>query len=185
MDELSDYWERVKTGDDKAFAQLFNLLWKEMFGYAARLMQDNTEAQDIVQELFTQLWEKRESLSTVDKIKPYLYQWMRHSILNRIQEQGIRKKHLEAFRYTVEETTDTTFSLLVENDLQQQILKSINSLPDRMREVFWLSRMEHLSVSEIASKLNISEQTVRNQINIAVNRIKTVITYVVLLILQS
>jgi RNA polymerase sigma-70 factor (family 1) len=184
MDER-DYWTRLKNGDDKAFEQLFKCLWKELYEYVARLMQSKAEAQDIVQEIFAQVWEKRFELSEVEKVRPYLYRWARHSVLNRLQAHNIHIKHLEAFRLTLEKSQDTTSQYIMESDTRDTILQIIDRLPDRMREVFFLSRIEHLSVDEIASRLNLSEQTVRNQINLAVKRLKTVITCLLMYLLQG
>lgn len=180
MDRAALYhWRQLRQGDEQAFKSLFELLWKDLYVYAARLMQSREEAHDIVQELFIKLWENRYQLAEVDAIKPYLYQSVRNMVLNRIKVSQIREKHLEAFKEILPIAGNTTEDMVLGAEAHANLMKSLELLPDRMREIFYLNRIDHVPVSTIADQLNLSEQTVRNQINLALKRLKGVTVMVV------
>jgi RNA polymerase sigma-70 factor (ECF subfamily) len=173
MDRAAHYhWRQLRQGDEQAFKSLFELLWKDLYVYAARLMQSRDEAHDIVQELFIQLWENRYQLAEVDSVKPYLYRSIRNMVLNRIKVSQIRDKHLEAFKDILPTTGNTTEEMVLGAEAHTNLMKSLELLPERMREIFYMNRIDHVPVSTIADQLNLSEQTVRNQINLASKRLK-------------
>lgn len=173
MDRIALYhWRQLRQGDEQAFKSLFELLWKDLYSYAARLMQSRDEAHDIVQELFIRLWENRYQLSEVENIKPYLYQSVRNMVLNRIKISQIRDQHLEAFKGMTPINANTTEDMVLGAEAHTNLMKSLDLLPERMREIFYLNRIEQVPVSAIATQLNLSEQTVRNQINLALKRLR-------------
>jgi RNA polymerase sigma-70 factor (ECF subfamily) len=184
MDNI-EYWRDFQHGDDKAFSKLYDLLWKDLFCFAARMLQDKEVACDIVQEVFTKLWENRHNLQNVEKIKPYLYKWARNSVLNHFREQTIQEKHLEAFKIAFEKVTvENTLQEVIGKDMKNHIQRSMEQLPEKMREVFYLKIFEQLTVKEIAELLKISEQTVRNQISLATQKLKHIIVYLLLFLLK-
>lgn len=185
MDE-NKHWNDFQKGDTAAFTTLYDLLWEELFCYTARLMQDKDIAADIVQEIFTKLWENKEQIQNIEQIKSYLYKTSRNSALNHIREQNIREKHLTALSNILEiDGVENTMQDILGTDMKNHILRSIESLPARMREIFYLKVFEQMSVKEIAERLNLSEQTVRNQVNMATQKLKHVFPFIILFLLQK
>ncbi len=181
----TDIFSNFIKGDDKSFSSLYDLYWKDLFGYAARIMQDKDLAADVVQEVFARLWENRKDLKDIDAIKPYLYKWARNSALNQFREQNIQEKHLEAFQSLFERNgVENTLQEVLDADMRNHIKQSMERLPEKMREIFYLKIFEQLTVKEIAEKLMISEQTVRNQINMASQRMKHIIACVLVLLIK-
>lgn len=185
LNEIDLCWLNVRNGDRDAFAVIYKYYWRPLYSSAYRLLQDKSAAADLVQELFIKLWEKHAGLPEVNNIEGYLFTWLRGLVLNYLRSYRIREKHLEAFEHLILRTDETLLNNINEKDARSQVLESIDKLPEKMREVFYMSRIEHLPVADIAHKLNISEQTVRNHISTAVKRIRPAIKTAILLFYLS
>ncbi len=180
------FWQNFQKGDNDAFSKLYDLLWEDLFCYTARLLQDKEIASDIVQEVFTKLWENRHQAKNIDNIKSYLYKSARNSTLNSIREYNIKEKHLAAFQMILNaEGVDSTMQEILGKDMKTHIQRSIETLPERMREVFYLKVFEQLSVKEIAERMHLSEQTVRNQMSLATQRLKHVFVALLVFFIQK
>lgn len=165
-------WSAVQRGNETAFRRLFDLYWEALFLYACRILKDRSLAQDTVQGLFIHLWEKHNSLPDVAAVAPYLRSALRNRLLNAIRDHQVYQRHVDLFRQVLQEGDNSTANMLQLKDTEQQLLQSINSLPGKMKDVFYLHRIQHLSVAEIALKLGTSPQTIRNQLNSALHRLK-------------
>jgi len=162
----------LKQGDELAYTEIFNRFKYILHAHALNKLRDREEARDIIQEVFTYLWQKRETIQFNSTISGYLYGAVRHAILNRITRNQVQQKYfdsMKAFSLTSEVATD---HLIREKQLKAFIEKEIAQLPLKMREVFELSRLDNLSHKEIAKKLGISEQTVSKQISNAIKILK-------------
>lgn len=165
-------WGSIRSGNEKAFRQLFDEYWEDLFTYASRIIKDHSLAQDIVQGLFIHLWEKRDNLPEVTAILPYLRCALKNRLLNALRDEHVYQRHVDTFTQVCETNTRAASDRLQFKETEQQLLQSINNLPGKMKDVFYLHRIEHLSVAEIASKLGSSPQTIRNQLNTALQRMK-------------
>ncbi len=169
MTSVKELAEQIRQSDQRAFNKLFDLLWEPMFGYAASLIQDETAAQDLQQEVWIDYWKRRENIQT-DNIKAYLYKAMRYKCYNYLRNNKIPDAHLElAETIGVEPAISANADVL---DLNFRIDKILASLPQRCQEIFLLSRINELSNKEISQTLNISQRTVENQISLALRRLK-------------
>lgn len=173
--KVTSQWELFRQGDERAFRELYERCWKQLYTYAARVMRDREEARDRVQELFIRLWNKRAGLPEVQNPEAYLFRCMKHLVLNQLHSRQITEKHLKAFERVAAREEETTAAYLHEKEIRREVLSRASELPERMREAFYLHRIRDLPVSEVARHLNISEQTVRNQVNLAVKRIRPVL----------
>lgn len=127
----------------------------------------------MLQELFISLWEKRHSLILRESLKAYLYQVARHKIIDIYRKNATYRKylqqlieHFDAQPHSITETVDNKART-------QELFEAINHLPDRMKEIFMLSRFENLSVEQISTHLGLSQQTVKNQITKALKILRT------------
>ncbi|RZJ73771.1 MAG: RNA polymerase sigma-70 factor [Flavobacterium sp.] len=154
----------LKNGNHSAFSEIYNRYFYLMFVFAFKKLQDEELTKDFVQELFINLWSKRESISEDGKLSSYLYISMRSRILDYFVHQKVQHKYLD-FLKTYQSTADEKTDYLIrEKELSIYIDKQIQSLPPKMRHIFELSRKENLSNQEIAQKLEISESNVSSQI---------------------
>jgi RNA polymerase sigma-70 factor (ECF subfamily) len=167
-------WTSIRSGNEAAFRQLFDHHWQDLYTFASRITRDPATAQDAVQSLFIHLWEIHSSLPAVTAIHPYLRTALKHRLLNAMRDESLYQKHVDTF--TQIQTTNTTSQEKIHlKETEQHILQSINRLPNRMKEVFYMNRVENLTVTEIATRLGSSPQTIRNQLNTALQRMKQLI----------
>ena len=153
----------LRAGDIAAFEMLFKTYYKSLCNYAYTFIRDREEAEEVVQSAFTNVWEKRDSLSIHTGVKPYLYAMVRNACLNQIKHEKIKQQHA-AMEIAVGERSAESVSRTVEaSELEHRILEAMSKLPEQCRLVFKLSRFEDLKYAEIAEQLNISVKTVENQ----------------------
>ncbi|SHE48688.1 RNA polymerase sigma factor [Pedobacter caeni] len=152
------------TGDELAFAEIYSRYKTVLFLHARRMLQDDEQARDIVQEIFTTIWIKKEELRVSTSLKSYLFSSVKHKILNLLLHQKHVEKHMQSMLRIYNVGSFSTDLALQEKELAQLIEAEIQNLPARMREVFVLSRREELSNKEIAERMGIAEETVKKQI---------------------
>lgn len=160
--------------DFNSFEELFDSHWFELYQYAFKVLEDKAEAEDIVQEIFCELWENRSTIVIESHIRSYLFGALRNKILKLFRTRGVRKRHAELL---VQQLTSITQPLqdIVTDNLLETILKEIDKFATREKEVFILNRIEGYTIKELADKFLVSEQTIRNQINTALHKIEPIV----------
>lgn len=134
-----------------------------MCNYAFKFVQDDQQAQDVVQDVFMNFWRKKDSLNIDLKVKSYLFTAVRNKALEVLRHKKMKANHYDAvrinelLRYDIEDEAEKYVRL-------EKIHVAIGGLPTKCREVFSLSKMNGLSYNEIAAHLGISVKTVENQI---------------------
>jgi len=162
----------LKLGDHLAYTEIYNRYKFILHAHAVNKLRDREDARDIIQEVFTYLWSKREIIQFSGSLSGYLYGAIRHAILNKITRKQVQDKYFYSLKSFAIKGDVVTDHLIRESQLKDYIEKEIALLPTKMREVFELSRKEYLSHKEIAWKLEISEQTVSKQITNALRILK-------------
>lgn len=162
----------LNKGDQLAFAQIYDRYKFILHAHAVNKLRDREEARDIIQEVFTYLWSKRDVINVSENLSGYLYGSVRHAILNKITRKQVQEKYLDSLKEFAAQDSVLTDHRVRETQLRMLIEQEIKMLPPKMRTVFELSRKEHLSHREIAWKLEISEQTVSKQITNALRILK-------------
>lgn len=149
----------LKQGNDLAFVEIYNRYWDKLFAVAYHRSGDEQDAEEIVQDVFLSLWNRRLSLDLTHSISTYLSVAVKYQVINKLSRQHRKILHLSTLdgEDAGEESTDLWFN---EKELKQQIEKSINALPEKCRIVFLMSREEDKTAKQIAKELNISEKTV-------------------------
>jgi RNA polymerase sigma-70 factor (family 1) len=153
----------LKEGDRTAFTEIFNRYNKLLYSHVYNKMRDEEAARDLVQDVFVVLWEKRESIQNIN-LAGYLFTMSKNRILNLLSHHKIVSDYASSIQNYAHSDIQMADELIREKQLAAIIETEINALPPRMREVFKLSRFEHLSNKEIAVKLSLSEHTVADQI---------------------
>lgn len=166
----------IKGGDEKAFEHLFRAYFPRLKGYARRFVENDEAANDIVQECFLKFWEKRTLLTSVS-LTSLLFAMVRNSCLNYLKHlcivENFRLEYM-AVQNGEEHLYQADFhcpadSLLLYEELEREIHAVIDSLPERCKEVFLMSRFENLKNREIADKLHISTTAVEKHISKALH----------------
>lgn len=119
---------------------------------------------DVLQDLFTSLWERRQSINVNESLKSYLYQSARHKIIDIYRKNSTYRKYLQQLIEHFDVQPGGIAELVDSKTRTQDVFETINHLPERMKEIFMLSRVEHQTVEQIALRLGLSQQTVKNQI---------------------
>lgn len=161
-----------KGGDRDAYEHIYNRYWAVMYVYARKVMKDEDDAQDIVQEVFTYLWHKGPELNIKSSLSIYLYTSVRYRIFDLIDHKKVRTDYKIYLQQFIEEGEYITDDQLREKELVAVIEKEVALLPPKMREMFEMSRNEGLSHKEIADRLGVSDLTVKKQVSNAVRILK-------------
>lgn len=154
----------IGKGDRKAFEYFFRRYWESLFAAALQRLQSEDLAKDVLQELFVELWEKRETLNIHSNVSGYLFTALKHRIINKIKAEATREKYEKMVTHFYEINDFATEHQFSRNYIREEMDKRVEQLPDRCQEVFELSRIEQLSHKEIGEQLNISPKTVENHI---------------------
>ncbi len=169
-DEI-DFFEQFKNGNIKAFEILFHYYYNYLCLYASKILNNNDEAEEIVQDFFVRLWEKREQVNIESSVKNYFFRSIKNLCINSIQHDKIKAKHAQKV-ISESETNTSGEEYFVDFDLIQKIEESVEALPKKRREIFRLSREEGLKYREIAEKLNVSIKTVETQMTLAIRTLR-------------
>ena len=151
------------------FDDLFRYNYRPLCLYALHYLQDVELSEDIVQESYAVLWEKLQEGTHVLNRKSYLYMMVRNRCLDHLRKKGIPTESLKPY---------DTYGIIDDDDAQERaqtearMWTAIDSLPEKCREVFILSKRDGLKYEEIAEELNLSVNTVRNQISKALKVLK-------------
>jgi RNA polymerase sigma-70 factor (ECF subfamily) len=159
-----DLFNLVKLGDASAFSILYARFWHPMFLHCLKIIKDEDEAKDIVQDIFIQIWNNPEKIQITTSAKNYLYACVRNRVLNRIRQSKNSGNFLELLAREMSEADAITVDKINERELAELIDNEVNLLPPRMKQVFEMSRKEFLTHKQIALKLGTSEGTVKKQI---------------------
>ncbi|MGX5820897.1 RNA polymerase sigma factor [Chitinophaga lutea] len=162
----------LRTGDQAAFAQIYERHWRIIYAHVYKMLLDEEDAKDIVQEVFSEIWLKRET-GDYTNLGGYLYVAARNKVLNAIKKSKYRSAYLDSLSRYAADFSNATLEQLQEKDMAAAIEREIQALPPRMREVFQLSRKENLSYKEIAERLGTSPKTVKKQMFKSLEQIRT------------
>lgn len=154
----------LKQGDSAALTEIHKRYYLALYAHAYKRFPYREEVRDLLQELFTYLWDHKEQLVMTTTLPGYLYAAVRNRILNQHRNQKVRNSYATALQKFSEQAEPITDNLIREKELMALVEREIAALPAQMRLIFELSRNEELSHNEIAEKLNLSPQTVRTQV---------------------
>ena len=156
------YWQQISHGDKKAFEQMFNTYYQSLCNYACSMLKDIDEAEEVVQNTFFNIWNKREALQISSSFKSYVYRAVHNDCLNKIKHGKVKAVYAADYKSSMGGGFDDSAKVLESKELNRQINDAISSLPEQCGIVFKLSRFENLKYSEIAEHLDISVKTVEN-----------------------
>lgn len=154
----------LNDGDALAYTEIFERYKVILYKHTIRMLEDQEDANDVIQDVFLALWQRRDTLTVKTSLAAYLYQSVRNRVFDRMAHEKVVARYLCSIRDFVEEGPFVIDEQVRARELAAIIETEIAALPRKMREVFELSRQEELSYKDIAQKLNISDKTVKQQV---------------------
>ena len=158
--------------DEKSFEQLFRVQYAPLCGYARKYIDDPDQSEEVVQEVFVNLWQKRDSIEVTSTIESYLFRSVRNTCLNILKHFKVREKHKDGITTSYDNSSNQADNRVLELELMNQIEELISGLPPERQKVFKLSRFEGMKYKEIAEELGISVKTVEAQMGKALKYLR-------------
>lgn len=158
----------LAEGSIAAFEKIYSRFWHKMYLAAYNILRNKEVCEDIVQDIFSQLWNRRASLD-IRNLEFYLIKAVRFQVFRSINEQKCRNNLILALTKLPADFFEQAY---LYQEIEEALQHGIEQLPEKCSKIFYLSRKEQLSNKEIAQHLNISIKTVENQITIAIKKLK-------------
>jgi RNA polymerase sigma-70 factor (family 1) len=168
-----ELWNAIREGNEAAFRMLYDRYWPAIYSTAWSYLHDRQACTEIVQAIFLGIWMKRHELK-IGAFYPYLKAAARYQVYKRLQKKGeLKILYMDSLPDADGKAALNEGEFEINyRELQDSVDYHLQQLPQRCREIFLLSRKEHLSISEIALKLDISKRTVENQLTNALQHLR-------------
>jgi len=163
--------EDIGKGYETAFQYLFDRHWNMLYTFVYRLIKDEDQTKDILQNIFLEIWNKKEILLIEESILPYLYKIAKNDVMSLFRRNKVRLDGHEILIRNLKKSSAADDRIIV-RQLQEVIDLEHAKMPLNMRQCFKLSKYEHKSIREIALELMLSEQTLKNNISEALKRLR-------------
>ncbi|MDR1331251.1 MAG: RNA polymerase sigma-70 factor [Tannerella sp.] len=171
----------LKRGSQKAFNQIYGMYAKRIFAYCLQYAKLTEDAEEIVQDVFVRLWTNRENIRQEDSLRALLFIMARHRLINVYRAM----LNSPVYEYYVDchdkPAADDAGRRMEYEDFARQVRKALGQLPPTQRRVVELSRLRGLSNAEVAEKLSLSHQTVRNQLSLGLKALRAILDKTLLL----
>jgi RNA polymerase sigma factor (sigma-70 family) len=169
-------WTAFKSGDRRAFDYIFQKYVKLLYAYGGKITRDQNLVEDCIQDLFVELWQKREVLSEVVSVKFYLLKSLRRRVIRRLSsEKGIITREDDLLERNSEFDFPLEFKLIEEQKALEQhgrLLKALSLLTRRQREAIHLKFYEKISYEELAEIMNLGVKSAYNIIGKAIDSLR-------------
>ncbi|WP_163325558.1 RNA polymerase sigma factor [Draconibacterium mangrovi] len=165
---------RLKQDDKVAFYNLYERYSKRLYSFVFRFIKQESDTEEIVQEVFVKIWEKRRTIDAYSSFESFLFTIAYNSTISLFRKRINEKKYLEhLFALQKEKKTPELIDEIQFNDLKEQVSYLIDALTPRQKEIYKLSRESGLTYQEIGEKLNISATTVKKHMANTLSYLKT------------
>ena len=154
----------VKTGIKDAFRELFERYAPRIYCFALKYFKNEQDAEEVVQDVFLKIWEKREMLDKSKNIRSFVFTVAVNTIYDSVRRKNIENSYKDFAKNNFDYQAESTWHEVIVNEMYARVEESVQTLPDQQRKVFILSKQKGLSNQEISQKLNISKRTVENQL---------------------
>lgn len=161
---------RMKSGDEMALKLIYKKYWNQLYTSAFNVLHDQQLTEDVIQDIFTNLWIKREIIEIKISLKSYLFASTRYEVYRQLRYNSVRVDLFENVSERME--SPSVYGNIEHRELLSQINSIVDNLSTKCKVVYKLSREEQLSHKEIASQLDISTKTVENHLNKALRQLR-------------
>jgi RNA polymerase sigma-70 factor (ECF subfamily) len=152
--------DRFVEGDESAFIEVYNRYWDRLFLSAYRRTKNEQVAEELVQDLFLKLWEKRSTFGIV-QLENYLYSSIRNATIDYLNREILKGKYIAHYHTYRSLARNTTQEMVELHDLEEALEKGLGEISGKSEKIFRLYRIDHWSVEKIARHFNISEKAVQ------------------------
>ena len=167
-----DLVKKLKIGIPSAFDGLFELYATKVYRFAFSFLKSREDSEGVVQDTFLKIWEKRQTIDLNQSFKSWLFTIAYNNVMTKFREKLKEKKYREYILTSASEHYDQE-QVLLSDDLLDQVLKIVDKLPQRRKQIFLLRKEKNLTYKAISEKLGISLKTVENNINQSIKFIKS------------
>ncbi|PSL46392.1 RNA polymerase sigma-70 factor (ECF subfamily) [Chitinophaga niastensis] len=154
----------VKANSIEGFTALYARHWEELYGYAFKILPDKDHVEDVLQELFLHIWDKRDTINIESSVKAYLFKSLKNRIYNFLKANAVKHAHYQVLLNSISSLAEED-TIIEKKEHTKRLLHHLEVLPDKMRRIAKLYLMEGLNIKEISDHLSLSEHTIRNQLN--------------------
>lgn len=166
-----EVWRRMATGDEAAFRTLFHAFTPSLYASALQIVKLEEAAREIVQETFLKVWTHREALALMENPEGWVYRAASNLSISHLRKQASAYKWLQSQSLTADNGNDVLEKITF-REARRLLHEAVTALPPKRKLIFQLSRQEELTHAEIAARLNMSQNTIKNQIVLAVKFIE-------------
>lgn len=174
----SEVWERFIAGDDTYFKSVFNNYYKSMYGYGVKLCSRPELVKDCIQELFRNIWERREELNHIESPNVYLFVSLRRKIIKKTRSRRKAGRSLDEIDERIFIQFDKE-ELIIRDEIRfqkkRELQQALNQLSNRQKEVVYLHYYNGMSYGEIEKILSINRQSVHNHMYRAMETLRTLL----------
>ncbi|MEN0053530.1 MAG: RNA polymerase sigma-70 factor [Mucilaginibacter sp.] len=173
-----ELWLAIRSDDEQAFAALFERYWLRLYKTALRYLKDREASEEAVHDVFLNIWNRRHELD-IQSFPNFLLTAIRYQVYNRLRAVKAPIV-LDIASSDINEWLDHNNgeSRIKDQELLRELTRYLEQLPKRCQEIFYMSRIDHLSNQEIAGQLGISKRTVENQITMALKHLRGCFKYI-------
>lgn len=164
--------DKIVGGDEQAFSVLFFKYLPVLHIFAAKFTKSEDAAEEIIQDSFLRLWLNRDKLAEVDNVRAYLYKYVSNECLSYLRKKLREERVVDTFMAKQQNSHNNTVETINLNEVTKIIAIAIEKLPDQRKNIYQLSRRDGKTIPEIAEILNISPNTVKNALVIALKSIR-------------
>lgn len=165
--------ERIKQDDKSAFESLFRLFYRDLCKFCIKYVRDEIVAEEVVQEVFINIWDRRLQIDINTSVKAYLFTAVKNRSFNYLKLQLPKEQSKVELEHVALMEVDNSDGELVKKELYRQVNMAIDRLPNKCKVIFNLSKNSGMTYKEIAEELDISVKTVENQVGHALRKLRT------------
>jgi RNA polymerase sigma-19 factor, ECF subfamily len=162
---------RIAEGDENAFRECYHHYGRLLFPFLFRFTRSEPMAEDLVQETLLRVWLRRDQLVAIEHPRAWVFRIASNLALTWLERQGVQQRVLAAVGTESADTSDPQ-EILTVRAIRQVVLEAVAEMPERRRMIYQLHRQEGLKTSEIASRLGVTESTVRNTLMAAIRYVR-------------
>jgi hypothetical protein len=168
--------EALQNGDHKAFEEVFLTYFDKVKYLLTGLLRSESDAEELAQDIFVKLWINRQSIDPSKAFSTYIYTIARNTALNYLKHKLVEENFRNSLNDLDVEEADSSDGILFAKEISLLVEMTVCRMPIQRRKIYQMSREKGISNNEIAEKLGISKKTVENQISLALQEIKRVIS---------
>ncbi len=160
----TDLAHRIKYGDKDAYQELFERYAPKIYHFSLSYLKNEADAEELVQDVFLKVWEKREILDASQNVKAYIFKIAVNTIYDFIRRKNIESAFNDFAKVNFNKSSNDTWDTVIFEEMQTNLNELVTQMPEQRRKIFRLSKMKGLTNEEIAQKLELSKRTVENQL---------------------